>query len=220
MTEGKVNSIVNNLDNVTHTFSKSSAQMTQIIKNLASISDSLAKLEISPLFDHISSSVAGLDSLIMKLNSNESTAGLIMNDPELYNNLNSLTTSLDLLLKDVRNNPKRYVHFNAVKMGKDIYVTAKPDDETDNQQIIYKVHLISSPEKLTVGSELFDDLGPIEEIKEGKTYKYFAGSNPDFDKTLKFLETSRIKFPDANVVAYKKGKQIRLDRAIKDQTIK
>jgi len=220
MTSGKVNSIVTNLDNVTGTFSKSSSQITKIIKNLSSISDSLAQLEISPLFDHIHSSVAGLDSLIMKLNSKESTAGLLMNDPVLYENLSSLSSSLDLLLKDVRNNPKRYVHFNGVKMGKESYLTAKPDSLANNHQIIYKVHLISSPDKLTIGSELFSNLGPIQEIKDKNTYKYYAGTNPDFDKTLTFLETARVKFPDANVVSFKNGKQIRLDRALKEQTIK
>jgi phospholipid/cholesterol/gamma-HCH transport system substrate-binding protein len=143
-----------------------------------------------------------------------------MNDPVLYENLTSLTSSLDLLLKDVRNNPKRYVHFTAMKMGKDVYVTAKPDAELTNNQILYKVHLISSPEKLTIGTALFEGLGPIEEIKDGKTYKYLAGSDPDFYKVSQLLETARVKFPDANVVAFKNGKQIRLDHAIKDQSVK
>jgi phospholipid/cholesterol/gamma-HCH transport system substrate-binding protein len=220
MSSGKVNSIVTNLDNISGTFSKNSAQISSIIKNLSSLSDSLSKLNVSPVFDHISSSIAGLDSLIVKLNSKESSAGLLMNDPVLYENLTSLTSSLDLLLKDVRNNPKRYVHFTAMKMGKDVYVTAKPDAELTNNQILYKVHLISSPERLTIGTALFEGLGPIEEIKDGKTYKYLAGSDPDFYKVSQLLETARVKFPDANIVAFKKGKQIRLDHAIKDQSVK
>jgi len=220
MSSGKVNSIVTNLDNISGTISKNSAQISSIIKNLASLSDSLAKLNVSPVFDHISSSVAGLDTIIQKLNSNESSAGLLMNDPVLYQNLSSLTSSLDLLLKDVRNNPKRYVHFNAFKMGKDVYITAKPEEQVAPNEIIYKIHLISSPAKLTVGSLLFAGLGPIEEIKDGDTYKYMAGSSPDFYAASELLDKARINFPDANLLAFKNGKNIKLEKAIKSQTSK
>jgi phospholipid/cholesterol/gamma-HCH transport system substrate-binding protein len=214
MSSGKINSIVSNLDNISGTFSKNSTQISSIIKNLSSISDSLSKLNISPVFDHISSSVAGLDTIIQKLNSKESSAGLLMNDPILYQNLSSLTASLDLLLKDVRNNPKRYVHFNAFKMGKDVYVTAKPGSPEAKDQITYKVALISSSVKLSTESDLFKGLGAIEEIKDGDTYQYLAGSSPDFYAASELLDKARINFPDANLVAFKKGRQIKLEKAI------
>ncbi len=214
MSSGKVNAIVSNLDNISGTFSKNSAQITTIIRNLSSLSDSLSKLNVSPVFDHISSSIAGLDTIIQKLNSTESSAGLMMNDPVLYDNLSNLTGSLDLLLKDVRNNPKRYVHFTAFKMGKDVYVTAKPGSPEAKDQIIYKVALINSSVKLSTESELFKGLGVIEEIKDGDTYQYLAGSSPDFYASSELLDKARINFPDANMVAFKKGRQIKLEKAI------
>ena len=220
MSNGKINSIVTNLDHVTGTFSKNSAQITTIIKNLSSLSDSLAKLEISPVFEQISSSVAGIDTIIQKLNSKESSAGLLMNDPVLYDNLSNLTGSLDLLLKDVRNNPKRYVHFTGFKMGKDVYVTAKPGSPDAKNQITYKVALISSSVKLPTESELFKGLGAIEEIKEGDTYQYRTGSSPDFYAASELLDQARINFPDANMVAFKNGKNIKLEKAIKNHTSK
>jgi len=110
MSNGKINSIVNNIDSITTSINANSGQITNIIKNLSSISDSLSKLNISPIFDEISSTIAGLNSIVQKLNSTESSAGLLINDPVLYQNLNNLSGSLDLLLKDIRNNPKRYVN--------------------------------------------------------------------------------------------------------------
>ena len=214
MSGGKINSIVSNLDNVTGTFSKNSTQISTIIKNLSSISDSLSKLNISQVYEQISSSVAGIDTIIQKLNSKESTAGLLMNDTVLYNNLSNLTGSLDLLLKDVRNNPKRYVHFTAFKMGKDVYVTAKPGSPEAKDQITYKVTLISSSAKLSMEADHFKGLGAIEEIKDGDTFLYMAGSSPDFYATSKLLDRARINFPDANMVAFKKGRQIKLEKAI------
>ena len=134
---GKVYSIVTNLDSITTSIHQNSGQITNIIKNFSSLSDSLSKLNVSPVFAEISSSVAGINKIIQKLNTTDSSAGLLINDPVLYQNLNNLSSSLDLLLKDVRNNPKRYVHFSAFNIGKDVYITAKPSTPDEKNQIIY-----------------------------------------------------------------------------------
>jgi phospholipid/cholesterol/gamma-HCH transport system substrate-binding protein len=220
MVSGKVNSIVDNLDNISGTISKNSKQITNIIQNLSALSDSLAKLEISPIFAEIRSSVAGINTIVQKLNTKESTAGLLINDPLLYQNLNNLAGSLDLLLKDVRNNPKRYVHFSAFNMGKDVYITAKPGIPDSKNQIIYKVHLISSPAKLSTESSFFNGLGPIEELKISETYNYMAGNSTDFDVISQLLDTARNNFPNANLIAFKNGRKIKLEKAIKNQSVK
>jgi phospholipid/cholesterol/gamma-HCH transport system substrate-binding protein len=217
MTSGKVNSIVNNVDNISGTISKNSVQISNIIKNLSSLSDSLAKLNVSPVFAEISSSVAGLNTIIQKLNTKESSAGMLINDPVLYENLTGLSGSLDLLLKDVRNNPKRYVHFSAFNMGKDVYITAKPATPNEKDQIIFKVHLISSPAKLSTESSFFKGLGQIEEIKVSEMYNYLAGKSNDFEQISKLLNTARNNFPDATLVAFKNGRKIKLEKAIKNR---
>ena len=213
---GRINSIVENLDSITGTITQNSGKITNVIKNLSSLSDSLAKLNISPVFEEISSSVAGINAIIQKLNTTESSAGLLLNDPVLYQNLNNLTGSLDMLLKDVRNNPKRYVHFSAFNIGKDVYITAKPGQAEEKDKVIYKVHLISSPAKLSVQSAFFKGLGPIEEIKLSETYNYMAGKSTDFDQISKLLETARINFPNANLVAFKNGRKIKMEKALKN----
>lgn len=212
---GKVNSIVTNLDSITTSINQNSSQITNIIKNFSSLSDSLSMLNISPVFAEISSSVAGINKIIQKLNTTDSSAGLLINDPVLYQNLNNLSGSLDLLLKDVRNNPKRYVHFSAFNVGKDVYITAKPSSSNEKNQIIYKVHLISSPAKLSTESVFFKGLGKIEEMKVNEMYNYMAGKSSDFEKISELLETARNNFPDATLVAFKNGRKIKLEKAIK-----
>jgi phospholipid/cholesterol/gamma-HCH transport system substrate-binding protein len=214
---GKVNSIVTNLDSITTSISQNSNQIANMIKNFSSLSDSLSRLNISPVFTEIGSSVAGINKIIQKLNTTDNSAGLLINDPVLYQNLSSLSNSLDLLLKDVRNNPKRYVHFSAFNVGKDVYITAKPSTPEEKNQIIYKVHLISSPAKLSTESAFFKGLGKIEEMKVSETYNYMAGKSSDFEKISELLETARINFPDATLVAFKNGRKIKLEKAIKNR---
>ena len=50
--------------------------------------------------------------LTEKLNSKDNTLGLLFNDQTLYNNLNATTENAAGLLKDLKEHPKRYVHFS------------------------------------------------------------------------------------------------------------
>jgi phospholipid/cholesterol/gamma-HCH transport system substrate-binding protein len=217
VTSGKVNSIVTNLDGITTTINKNSKEISTLIKNISSLSDSLAKQNISPLFVKIDSTIGGLNQIVKKLNSSESSAGQLLNDPTLYQNLNNLTSSLDLLLNDVRNNPKRYVHFSAFNLGKDVYITAKPATPDDKNKIVYKVHLMSSSTKLSTESAIFKNLGKIEELKVNETYIYLAGKTTDFEKISVLLQAARINFPDATLVAFKNGRKIKLEKALQLQ---
>ena len=60
----------------------------------------------------VNRTLANVEEMTQKLNSNEGSLGLLMRDPTLYNNLNATLMSADSLLVNVRQHPKRYVHFS------------------------------------------------------------------------------------------------------------
>lgn len=90
--------------------------VTEISKNLHAISSDLsvvsAQLKNMPVDStltnvyHITES---LEAMTKKLNSTNSSLGLLLNDRGLYDNLNGSAASLDSLLRDVKKNPKRYI---------------------------------------------------------------------------------------------------------------
>jgi phospholipid/cholesterol/gamma-HCH transport system substrate-binding protein len=47
-----------------------------------------------------------------KMNRKDNSLGLLLNDSSLYNNLSQTAGSANNLLIDLKENPKRYVHFS------------------------------------------------------------------------------------------------------------
>jgi phospholipid/cholesterol/gamma-HCH transport system substrate-binding protein len=213
---GKVNSIVGNLDSISKTITYNSGNISNVLKNLSAITDSISKLNISPVFDNLKSTIAGLNTIIGKLNTNDNSAGALINDKALYQNLNNLSESLDLLLQDVHNNPKRYVHFSAIDLSKDVQINSNSDRIETKNNVVFKVQLISSTASLSTELNIFDGIGKIEEVKEDEYYTYLVGNTSDFKEILTMLDTVKVKFPEASIVAYKNGKKIKLSKAIKN----
>lgn len=70
--------------------------------------------EIAEGFDRtearLASAVSQADSVFSKANSGQGTVGLLLNDPRLYRNSDSLVTELRGLVADMKKNPKRYLN--------------------------------------------------------------------------------------------------------------
>lgn len=78
--------------------------------NLAQFSDKLNQMPVDSLMQQLAVTTDNLRKLTQQLNDPNSTLGLLMNDPKLYNNLNSTVQSLDSLFIDIKANPKRYIN--------------------------------------------------------------------------------------------------------------
>ena len=83
-----------------------------ISSNLSNVSDELNSFGLSSLLTNLEVSVDGISSIVDKLNSDNSTLGKLINEDEVYNNLNSSIESLNILINDIKANPKKYIHFS------------------------------------------------------------------------------------------------------------
>ncbi|HXB43556.1 MAG TPA: MlaD family protein [Puia sp.] len=98
-----------NVDTFTRNLASNNAHINQTLANLDKTSATLANAKIEETVESIRSTMGQLNTTIAKLNSNNGTIGLLLNDKKLYQNLESTSRSLNTLLDDVRLHPKRYV---------------------------------------------------------------------------------------------------------------
>lgn len=92
---GNVNRVTHNLDSLT--------------SNLNALSVQLKQLPIESTMGNVNDITANLAKFSDQLNNRNSSLGMLMNDPELYNRINKVTTDIDSLILDIQKNPKRYI---------------------------------------------------------------------------------------------------------------
>lgn len=82
-----------------------------IIQNTKGTTDTLVEVvsEFKALASNVKSATSRLDRTISKIDSSKGTLGLLLNDSELYENLSSLSGSVNQLVEDVNKRPQRYL---------------------------------------------------------------------------------------------------------------
>ena len=107
-----INSILANTETVTSNLKASSANLTTITGNFNKVSADIAASNLKQTLDNANKMVADLQVSIAKLNSTNGTAGALLNDRQVYDNLKNVTAHLDSVFVDLKAHPGRYVHFS------------------------------------------------------------------------------------------------------------
>lgn len=80
-----------------------------ITRNLNVLSAQLKSLPLASTMDNVEDITGNLSKFSRQLNNENSSLGRIMNDPELYERINKVTSDIDSLIIDIQKNPKRYI---------------------------------------------------------------------------------------------------------------
>lgn len=89
-----------------------SKKLNVIGDNFIVVSKNLKSINYASTFSKIDSTMNNVKMVTEKLNRKDNTFGLLLNDSSLYHKLNTTGENASLLLKDLKSNPKRYVHFS------------------------------------------------------------------------------------------------------------
>lgn len=99
ITEAK--STLENLDDLS---SENKEKLTSLINNLEATS-----VELEKLSGGLNETNLTLNEVLTKINDGEGTLGKMVNDPSLYNNIDSLSVNLNQLIKNINDNPGQYL---------------------------------------------------------------------------------------------------------------
>jgi len=116
---GHINGILTNTEDVTASLKISAANLNRITSNFDKVSNDVANGNIKQTLDNVNKAMADLQATTARINSNKGSLGLLLNDEQLYRNLQNASNNLDALFIDLKANPKRYVHFSVFGGGKD-----------------------------------------------------------------------------------------------------
>ena len=84
----------------------------KLFDNANVVAENLNKVDVEQTMRKVNTTLENVEQFTSQLNSNNGSLGLLMRDQSLYNNLNNTMLSADSLLTNLREHPKRYVHFS------------------------------------------------------------------------------------------------------------
>ncbi|MBU6205801.1 MAG: MCE family protein [Bacteroidetes bacterium] len=115
---GRLDRIFQNVESITLNLKNNEKTISTILANASSFSDSLQQSHIKEVINDAAINLAQVKLLLEKIHSGQGTLGMLINDEQLYRNLEKSSKNLDLLIEDIKLHPKRYVEFSILGGGK------------------------------------------------------------------------------------------------------
>ncbi|MFN2395317.1 MAG: MlaD family protein [Bacteroidales bacterium] len=104
--------ILYNAESISYNLKENNELISNIIQNLSGITDSIAAANLQQTLVNTEESLASLNQILDRINKGEGSIGLLVNDEELYNNMENSSKQLELLLEDIRRNPGSYINIS------------------------------------------------------------------------------------------------------------
>ncbi len=128
---GALSHTLDNVNAFTANLNSNNEKLNDILGNAQKASAKFAEIDLKQTLDTLNAAVENFKKGSEKINSKEGSLGLLLNDKKLYENLESTTNKINILLDDIRVHPKRYVNISVFgKKDKGDYITAPLIDDT------------------------------------------------------------------------------------------
>ena len=108
----QLNGMMANLNRTSSSLAPVVSNVEGLTSNLNTFSRQLTAVQLDSMLLALQKTTDQLQQVSAQLRSRDNTAGLLLNDPSLYNRLDSLVGSADKLMRDLKEHPTRYVHFS------------------------------------------------------------------------------------------------------------
>jgi len=108
--------IVTEISTFSKTLTDISPELKSVVANFDKIADSLAKSNVAEVIVNTNNTILQVEELVRKINTGDGDVAKLLNEDEIYKKLGNTLQSLDELMIDIRNNPKKYI--NVTVFGK------------------------------------------------------------------------------------------------------
>lgn len=102
--------VIRNANTITANLASNNERITRIINNAATVTDQLSEAQVDKTMKEFQAAAKNLTEVLNKVNSRDGSLGLLVNDPTMYNNLNTSLNTLNLLMADIQAHPTRYIN--------------------------------------------------------------------------------------------------------------
>lgn len=125
-----ISSTLSGMNSFTNNLADNNAKINSSMGYLETTTKKLSELQVQQTLSRLDSTIRTLNVAVAQLNSTNGTVGALINDRKVYDQLSETARSLNILMDDLRVNPKRYIHFSLFgRKGDNNYLT-KPLEPT------------------------------------------------------------------------------------------
>ena len=185
----RISSILQDVNSITGNLRNNNEEISNILGNVSAISDSLRQASLHQTLMSLDYILATTDSIMNKINRGEGTIGALLNDNDLYYNLNQVSENLNRLLVEFRYNPKRFINLSLIDFS-----------SGKNALEEYGVVIFESLERLDINSELYVQNPGLKEIKYKDKYLYIIDSYKKLKPAQRKLDDVIKRYNDAYIV--------------------
>ena len=185
----RISSILQDVNSITGNLRNNNEEISTILGNVSAISDSLRQASLHQTLMSLDYILATTDSIMNKINRGEGTIGALLNDNDLYYNLNQVSENLNRLLVEFRYNPKRFINLSLIDFS-----------SGKNALEEYGVVIFESSERLDINSELYVQNPGLKEIKYKDKYLYIIDSYKKLKPAQRKLDDVIKRYNDAYIV--------------------
>ncbi len=107
---GEITSIIHNANSITGNLAKNNDTIQHILTNVNQLSRQLANAPIQKSVAELQETITEFKGIADNINNNKGSLGLLINNKDLYNNLNGSLQSLNSLMTDIKAHPTRYIN--------------------------------------------------------------------------------------------------------------
>lgn len=107
-----IDSIMRNFDKAARMLGRNTGTLERAIANFATVSDTLATLELSKTLSEAQEALKKANRLLATINEGNGTAQKILTNDTLYNNLEEATVRINRILDEFEKHPKKYINLS------------------------------------------------------------------------------------------------------------